>query len=243
MEQVQDRILAAKNDERILEDLITENKQWILRTASQTVGRYVSDSDDEWSVALLAFTEAVQSYTPDKGSFQAFAALVIRRRLVDHLRAEDRRTAEISVSPDVFSDVRPEQDAPGAEHGLRSEILKKTARSDDDDPAGNARAEIAAMQAILKEYGFSFFDLADASPKADKTKTACATAIRALLAAETLLQSMRAKRLLPIREVSEASGVQKKILERHRKYVIAAAEILDGDFPILATYLRFVRKE
>jgi len=54
---------------------------------------------------------------------------------------------------------------------------------------------------------------------------------------------MRLKKLLPIRELSEESGVVRKILDRHRKYIIAGAEILDGDFPILASYLRSVREE
>ena len=58
-----------------------------------------------------------------------------------------------------------------------------------------------------------------------------------------LLAQMRLKRLLPIKELSEASGVLRKILERHRKYIIAATEILDGDFPILAGYLSFIRRE
>ena len=243
MDEALDRILAAKTDERILEDLIEENKSRILRCAAQTVGHYVSDSDDEWSIALQAFNEAVQSYTPEKGSFQALSALVIRRRLVDFLRAEESRSPEISVSPDVFGGARTDHEAPSAEHGLRSEILQKTAHSDADDLSADARVEIAEMQAILKEYGFSFFDLADASPKAEKTKSACAEAIRALLRSAGLMQSMRRKHVLPIRELCAASGVQKKILERHRKYIVAAAEMLDGDFPILASYLRFVRKE
>ena len=44
-----------------------------------------------------------------------------------------------------------------------------------------AREEIAQMQSVLKEYGFSFFDLAESSPKAEKTKKSCARAIRCLI--------------------------------------------------------------
>lgn len=98
------------------------------------------------------------------------------------------------------------------------------------------------MQAVLQAYGFSFFDLADSSPKTDKTKRSCGTAIRTLLAAAVLLAKMRLARLLPIKELSAESGVVRKILERHRKYIIAGAEILDGDFPILAGYLSYVKE-
>ena len=99
-----------------------------------------------------------------------------------------------------------------------------------------------AMQAVLKEYGFSFFDLAECSPKAEKTKQACGLAVRTLIASVAMMALMRLKKLLPIKELSEASGVVKKILERHRKYIIAAAEILDGDYPILASYMAYIRK-
>ena len=67
--------------------------------------------------------------------------------------------------------------------------------------------------------------------------------MRTLIATAILMAQMRLKRLLPIKELSEASGVIRKILERHRKYIIAAAEILDGDFPILAGYMAFIKKE
>lgn len=236
-------LLAAKSDERALEELIVQNKSWILRCASQTVGRYITDSDDAWSVSLLAFHEAVQSYTPEKGSFHALAAIIIRRRLVDALRKADTYSAEISVSPDVFNGAQSEEDPHSADQALHGAILKKTVESSSADLAANARAEISAMQETLKEYGFSFFDIAEASPKAEKTKTACAIAIRALLNSAELMHALRAKHAMPIRELSELSGVHKKILERHRKYIIAAANILDGDYPILSYYLRFVRKE
>ncbi len=243
MDLEQSKLLAAKTDDRVFEELIEQNKSRILRCASQTVGRYVTESDDEWSIALLAFHEAVQSYTPEKGSFHALAALIIRRRLVDDLRKADNRSAEISVSPEVFSGARADENTFAPDHSLYGAVIKKTVELNTTALAANARAEIAEMQTTLKAFGFSFFDVAKASPKAEKTKAACAIAIRTLLDSEELMQMLRTKRVMPIRELSRLSGVHKKILERHRKYIIAAANILDGDFPILSSYLRFVRKE
>ena len=98
------------------------------------------------------------------------------------------------------------------------------------------------MQQILREYGFSFFDLADSSPKTDKTRRSCAVAVRTLIASLVMMAKMRLSRLLPIKELSAESGVVRKILDRHRKYIIASAEILDGEFPILAGYLSYIRE-
>ena len=212
--------LAAKTDEQALNNLIETQKSWILKVCSDVTHRYITDSDDEWSTALLAFHEAVQSYDESKGTFLAFASVVIRRRLLDDIRSQWRHKGEIHVLP--------------------GELEEEPDRS--IDIAQAAREEIAAAQAILKPYGFSFFDLAESSPKAEKTKAACCSAVIALLKDGELLDKMRKNKALPMKELEKASGVARKILDRHRRYIIAAAEILSGEYPVLAEYLGYIRK-
>lgn len=241
MIELEQQALAAKTDERAFNELVESSKSWILRVASETTKRYVTDSDDEWSIALMAFSEAVQSYETEKGSFRGLAAMVIRRRIVDYLRTEGRHADELSVSPAAFEDGLDEDETGGVELQVQQRMAQEADAAPGEDAASLARAEIAELQDILRLYGFTFFDLADASPKAEKTKRSCGKAVRTMLAAAFLMAQMRLKRLLPIKELSTASGVVRKILERHRKYIIASSEILDGDFPILAGYLAFIR--
>lgn len=241
MIELEQQALAAKTDERAFNELVESSKSWILRVASETTKRYVTDSDDEWSIALMAFSEAVQSYETEKGSFRGLAAMVIRRRVVDYLRTEGRHADELSVSPAAFEDGLDEDETGGVELQVQQRMAQEADAAPGEDAASLARAEIAELQDILRLYGFTFFDLADASPKAEKTKQSCGKAVRTMLATAVLMAQMRLKRLLPIKELSTASGVVRKILERHRKYIIASSEILDGDFPILAGYLAFIR--
>lgn len=241
MIELEQQALAAKTDERAFNELVESSKSWILRVASETTKRYVTDSDDEWSIALMAFSEAVQSYETEKGSFRGLAAMVIRRRIVDYLRTEGRHADELSVSPAAFEDGLDEDETGGVELQVQQRMAQEADAAPGEDAASLARAEIAELQDILRLYGFTFFDLADASPKAEKTKQSCGKAVRTMLATAVLMAQMRLKRLLPIKELSTASGVVRKILERHRKYIIASSEILDGDFPILAGYLAFIR--
>lgn len=241
MIELEQQALAAKTDERAFNELVESSKSWILRVASETTKRYVTDSDDEWSIALMAFSEAVQSYETEKGSFRGLAAMVIRRRIVDYLRTEGRHADELSVSPTAFEDGLDEDETGGVELQVQQRMAQEADAAPGEDAASLARAEIAELQDILRLYGFTFFDLADASPKAEKTKQSCGKAVRTMLATAVLMAQMRLKRLLPIKELSTASGVVRKILERHRKYIIASSEILDGDFPILAGYLAFIR--
>ncbi len=48
---------------------------------------------------------------------------------------------------------------------------------------------------------------------------------------------------MPVTLIEKNSKVPRKILERHRKYIIAAAEIMTGDYPCLAGYMRYIREE
>ena len=239
MEGLERLAILAKNDENSLAELVESQKQWILRTASRSVGRYITDSDDEWSTALLAFTEAVRDYEEEKGSFPAFASVVIRRRLLDQLRSDSRRSAELTVTPAAFEGSLEEDEAGGLELRVQGRVAEEAAR---EAARADTLAEIETARELLEPYGISFFELAEASPKAEKTKRACRDAVRALLADELLLARLRKARALPIKELSAASGVQKKILDRHRRYIIAAAELLAGDFPIIADYLDYIRR-
>ena len=54
---------------------------------------------------------------------------------------------------------------------------------------------------------------------------------------------MRETKALPVKEILAVSDVKKKILERHRKYIIVAAEILNGEYPLLAEYMNYIRKQ
>ena len=103
--------------------------------------------------------------------------------------------------------------------------------------------EIAAANEMLQRYGFRFFDLTECSPQQDRTKQECATAIRYILSRPDLMRDLEKTRKLPIRTLAAGSGVSKKLLDRYRKYLIMAILILDGDYPQLAEYLKFVREE
>ena len=111
-----------------------------------------------------------------------------------------------------------------------------------DRPVLTAADEIHAVNDIFSRFGFSFMELSEASPKASKTKRQCAQAVRALIATPVILETLRSTHKLPIKALSAQSSVPVKVLERHRKYIIAATVILTGNFPILAEYMKYIRE-
>jgi len=51
------------------------------------------------------------------------------------------------------------------------------------------------------------------------------------------------KRQLPIKKILMHIQVPRKILERHRMYIIAATKLLSDDYPYLAEYVSYIRNE
>lgn len=62
--------LAQAGDEGARNQLIDDFTPFILKVASQAAGRYLNlGQDEEISVALLAFNEAISAYNEKKGPF------------------------------------------------------------------------------------------------------------------------------------------------------------------------------
>jgi RNA polymerase sigma factor len=214
-----DRLAAeAAQDSRAIDEFIIRNEFFILKTASKISKRYIRKSDDEWSVSMTAFYEALRNYNREKGSFFSFAELIMRRRLIDHFRLQGRFRAEVQV-----------------------EEVESDAIIDKND--NNLRMEIEDMSKVLGDYDFKFMDLVECSPKARKTKTACAKVISYLLRNPILFEELRSSKKLQVKVIEKNLKLPRKIIERHRKYIIAATEILRGDYPYLSEYLKYVWEE
>jgi len=219
MRYIDEKANEAKNDSDKLEVLIREYEPFILSCAAGISGHPINKSDDEWSIALLAFYEAIQSYQFAKGSFLAFAKMLIRSRLIDYFRVQNRHLGQVSF--DLIDE---------------DEILVQV-KSDD------IRLEIEALEQSLSAYGFELMDLAGSSPKAEKTRQACKKVVRFLLQSPILIEEMRKSKLLPIKKIEKDTRTPRKLIERHRKYIVTAVEILDNDYPHLAEYFNYIRKE
>ena len=97
------RAVAAKNDLRLRENFIRDNEQTILRIASKTCNKFITRSDDEWSVALYAFNKAIDGYSENAGDFIPYSSVVIKRALIDHYRSENRHAPETPVSDELVN--------------------------------------------------------------------------------------------------------------------------------------------
>ena len=218
------------------EEFLRDSRNYILRITSRIANTSVTVSDEEWSIALLAVSYALDHYDESKGAFWPYAGLIIKSRLTDWYRSNAKARAEISVRPEVFGGEVYDDDP---DFSLQKEVRDHIGTTTEN----TLREEIEALQDELRDYGISFFDLAEASPKAEKTKKSCASLIVSLFAPPPpLTPKMRKSKTLPIKEMLGRVKISKKIIDRYRKYLITSALILDGDYPELADYLGYVRE-
>jgi RNA polymerase sigma factor len=222
-------VLRASHDERAREELIRRQEKNILRIASRAKHRFVTKSDDEWSIALYAFSRAIDTYASEKGSFMPYAERLIRNSLIDAHRAEAKHAPEITVAPEAFE---------GYEDGAHSPALRAVVESSERAADTSLRDEILSAGTALRPFGFCFFDLTGCSPHRKETRLACVKTARAILGRKDDLQRLLRSGQLPVKKLSDADGVSRKLLERYRKYIIAVVVILSGDYPILAGYIR-----
>lgn len=222
--------MACKQKEKLQEEFIECNKPYILSCASMHTGRYITTSDDEWSVALQGFVEAIYAYDKDKGRFLPFAKVIMKRRLTDFQRKNSRFSAEYLVSPFLF-------------HGEYEdgEDIKVVHRQLAIHEESDIVLEIQCMNEILKGYGFSFYDLTKCSPKFARTKESCGEVIKVILKNKFLLEDMRKMKRLPLNYISKECHVSCKFLDKYRRYIIAVVEILDGEYLLLQEYTKNLR--
>lgn len=236
MKNIDQIAVQSQKNEELLNSLIERSEFFILKTIAKVTRRYISKSEDEWSIALQAFVQAVQKYQDDKGSFFSFADQVICRRLIDYQRRQHKYKNEISVNPHIF-------DTPCEIEDDNSAVTQVVAKIVSHKQDNSLKFEIEAANQALSKFSFSFFDLTTCSPKAKKTKLACAIIIEYMMNQPELVQALKRTKQLPLQNIEQNTKITRKIIERHRKYIIAAVVILSGEYPYLADYIRAIGRE
>lgn len=233
--------LQAKNDRDYRSNFIGDNKKLILSLTSKACGgRHITDSDDEYSIALIAFNEAIDAYDETRGNFTSFASLVIKRRLTDEFR---KNKGEVPTNPGAFEAYDDDSDSEAYNGNITAKMNELAhEKQSEQERLESLKQEIASATEALSIYGLTFYELADYSPKSTATKAACKDAIICMLKPGDLYDKMKSSKLLPIKEIETRTGIKRKTLERHRKYIMAVSELLQGDYPHLGDYLTDIKK-
>ncbi|MFD1953537.1 RNA polymerase sigma factor SigI [Paenibacillus thailandensis] len=223
----------AQGDEQLREHFIYSYKPFILKTASRFCKKYVNpEKDDEFSIALMAFNEAINQYSPSAGkSFLGFAETVIRRRLIDYVRKEQRHAVVSAYSAYEQEDEERQLYNP-------LEVKRALQHYDFARVADERRMEIGEFNEELRSYGITFAELVECSPKHADSRRMLMDIARTLAEDEKLMRALQTKGKLPVKELTDACGVSRKTIERNRKYIIALCCVMTGAYPYLRDYLK-----
>ena len=231
--QIVQEVYEAKENNDVADALICRYLPFIRAEASKFLGKICTENEDAYSIAMIAFHEAILGYSRDRGAFLRYAALLIRSRLTDELRREKRHQGILSLDEPTDENGRTlaEQISDEKDIYTQSQNLEAT------------QQEIAELAAVLQTFGVSFADIADQSPKQDRTKETCLAAIRYAMDNRHLLEELLKTKKLPMTELVLGSGSDRKTLERHRKYVLAMLVIQTNGYEIIRGHLCHVWKK
>jgi RNA polymerase sigma factor len=229
-EQVVMRI--QEGDLRLRNQFISDYQPYVAKVTSRFCKRYVDPArDDEFSIALAAFNEAINQFSPQAGrSFLSFAETVIRRRLIDFLRKEQRFRGQIPYSSFEVEDDEDNIINPVEIHQAIEQYEKQKGIEE-------RKSEIADFSRVLADFDIQFSDLVEASPKHEDSRKMLFSIGRLLAEDSAMMRILLTKRMLPIKELLEKVDVSRKTLERNRKFLIALALIRNGPYPYLRDYL------
>lgn len=217
----------AKQSMEKADTFIAQYFPFIKAQASKVAKRSISEQDDEFSIAMIAFHEGIKSYEEKKGNFISFASLLIRNRIIDFYRKNAKHQMHVSMdSPDEQGILLSEKIKDEKNDYLKLENKEK------------AKMEIEELKETMSNYQISFTDIAENAPKQQKTLIVCKKVVEYAIDHTDILEDIARTGKLPVTLLAKKNHVSKKTLERHRKYILALMMIQTNGFEMIREHIK-----
>ncbi|HSJ37826.1 MAG TPA: RNA polymerase sigma-I factor [Planococcus sp. (in: firmicutes)] len=221
---------AQSGDAAAMDDLLLSYSPFMKKTAGQVCKRFIDEHDEEFSIALSAFHEAVNGFNEEKNaSFLTFAHMVIRRRIIDFIRKESQRN-------EFVHDFHGLSETEEIRSGIDASASVKNYT--EEQQAAARREEIAEYEKMLSGYGMTFQDLVKASPSHEDARVTAVQIAQLVAETEEYREFLQNKQKLPVKDIEQLVEVSRKTIERNRKYIIAVALLMMSDLHYLKDYLK-----
>jgi RNA polymerase sigma factor len=220
---------AQQDDQLGRERLIRHHKSYISNVVSQICKRYITWSDEESSIGLLAFNTAIDTFDPQAGrSFLNYVYLLIQRDLIDYFRKENRKSR-------VSLNFTASQEQTAASEMEISQSLQEYRTSSEKEDLIH---EILELDAQLQAFNIKFEDLEDCSPKHRDTREDINKMALSFLEIKPLVDDFIIKKKFSVSAFVQHTGYRLKTIERHRKYLITLILIqLHPEWVHLSSYM------
>ncbi len=220
MNEIEKRVIAAKNDGGELEALLRDYLPFIRKQLGNLAGLGL-EFDDMMSVAMVIFTNCVKQYEEGRGSFLTFTQISIKNRILDESRKEHRRGAKV-VTLDAGGLL-----ADGVSFQNYSKEMERVALAD----------EIDSLSTDLKLFGIDFEELARICPKQERARRLCIRLAHAVVNDDVMKDELLNRKRLALSRLAGDFDISPKTVEKHRKYIVALVLLLMGDYPHIRAFL------
>lgn len=187
-------------------------------------------SDEEYSVALRALNEAIDSFDQTKNaSFETFANQVISRRLINHFKEQQRFDKKFIPLDKEKMDLILDRRSDESEREKELQALR--------------REELTELAKLLSGYGYSWIDVQKCRPKhQDSLKRLVDIALHIVHAGlgQRFLDEQPCSKEL---EKLIGLGIKRRFLKEYRPYLVSIILTFLHHFPIMEDYLLLYRKE
>lgn len=226
--QLEQMVLESREDQQKLNDLLEAYKPFIASCVQKLSGKYLRyGSDDELSVGMVAFVQAVKGYKPLYGEFLSYASRVIRNKVIDYYRGQKKHSDKL-----VY--LRADQDEMEETINLQASLSSYEEEKSRQDRV----LEIQSLKEVLARYDIHFSELETVSPKNKQTKQICRQVIQYITGHPARTEETLQSGHLPLAWIEKELQIKRKKFERHRKYILAVLLIKTGDYPYMAEYVR-----
>lgn len=205
---------------------IDDYKPFILKCVYKLVGKKDNlTQSDEYSIALMAFNEALDAYDSDKNiKFISFSKEIIRRRIIDYIRSTKKSNMTIPFSYFTEND-----------NNFEEEYLYDV--SSDYCSYYDTKEEIKNLEHEMNKYKMTIEELINSSPKHRDTRVLCLNIAKIIAEDEALFKKFEEKKTLPYNELQKHVNLCRRTLEKNRKFIIAMVLILKSDLDVLKKYI------
>ncbi|SHH03708.1 MULTISPECIES: RNA polymerase sigma-I factor [Virgibacillus] len=227
-------VMAQHGEQSVQNYLLKTYQPFVAKCVSEVCKRYIDiANDDEFSIGLSAFNEAIKSYNRERGSsFLGFAKLVIKRKVIDYIRYTQKNPTVLSLD-EIY-------DADLLENPTEILAVKKQYQLAQD--SWHRKQEILDFKEKLKVYKLSLDELTEVAPKHRDARESAIHTAKVLYENKSLRDYVLAKRKLPIKQLVKKVDISKKTIERNRKYILAVFIVLTEDYLYLKDYLKVVKQ-
>ncbi len=228
------QVLQAQQDSQTADRLIEQYLPFIKSEAAKLTGSFPAQQEDELSIAMFAFYESIMAYRSGRGSFLKLAAMAIRSRIIDYRRKQLRHSGNLSLDmPTGGEDART----------LGQQLPDDRQNLNTHHDRADAQQEIAHFVLQLSGFGLSLSDIAENCPKQGRTMQTCMRVLDYARANPALLEQLVQTRKLPMAQLVQGAKVDKKTLERHRRYLVAVLLAYTNGFEIIRGHLQMLKRK